>query len=232
MKSIMYHYIRDRNIIYPNYNILEKRDFIKQIKKFSLEGLISSYDQLFVNSDKYLPTFDDGFKDHLFAAEVLKKYNSVGIFFIPTLPLINNVILDVHKTHLILGKVNSKDALNELEKYLFKMRISNFYDNQERIRFNYAYGKQKDEANKKQFKKIMNYYGDIKLKHQILDYLLNIFEINIKPHNYYLNKEEIKYISSLGMIIGSHAESHTLLSRLSYKEQEKEISGSKKFLRK
>ena len=232
MKSIMYHYIRDKNIFYPNYNILEKRDFIKQIKKFSLEGLISSYDELYINSEKYLPTFDDGFKDHIFAAEVLKEHNSVGIFFIPTLPLINNVILDVHKTHLILGKVNSHDALQELEKYLFKMRIRDFYDNKEKIRFNHAYSKQKDEDNKKHFKKIMNYYGDIKLKHQILDYLLNFFEINIKPDDYYLNKEEIKYISSLGMIIGSHAKSHTLLSRLSYKEQENEIVGSKVFLEK
>ena len=78
----------------------------------------------------------------------------------------------------------------------------------------------------------MNYYGNLKLKHKILDYLLKKFEINIKPKDYYLNKKEIKYLSSLGMIIGSHSESHTLLSRLSYEKQFKEIKNSKTFLEK
>jgi peptidoglycan/xylan/chitin deacetylase (PgdA/CDA1 family) len=78
----------------------------------------------------------------------------------------------------------------------------------------------------------MNYYGDLKLKHKILDYLLKKFEINMKSKDYYLNKKEIKYLKSLGMIIGSHSESHTLLSRLSYREQFKELNNSKIFLEK
>ena len=232
MKSIMYHYVRNKSKLFPNYNILEKKLFVNQIKKFSKTGLISSYEELSISSDKFLPTFDDGFKDHIFAAEVLKKYNSIGIFFIPTLPLKNNIMLDVHKTHLILGKVKSSEALNELEKYLYNNKISNFYSNNEKSKYKSAYKKHIDEYNKKKFKKIMNYYGNLKLKHKILDYLLKKFEINIKPKDYYLNKKEIKYLKSLGMIIGSHSESHTLLSRLSYKEQFKELNNSKIFLEK
>ena len=64
------------------------------------------------------------------------------------------------------------------------------------------------------------------------DYLLKKFEINTKPKDYYLNKKEIKYLKSLGMLIGSHSESHTLLSRLSYREQFKELNNSKIFLEK
>ena len=59
----------------------------------------------------------------------------------------------------------------------------------------------------------MNYLGNLKYKSKILDHLLKKFEINIKPKDYYLNKKEIKHLVSLGMIIGSHSESHTLLSR-------------------
>ena len=92
MKSIMYHYIRNKNKLFPNYNALSKRNYVNQIKNFSRKGLINSYEELFIDSDKYLPTFDDGFKDHIFAAEVLKKHNAIGIFFIPTLPLKNNLI--------------------------------------------------------------------------------------------------------------------------------------------
>ena len=232
MKSIMYHYVRNKSKLFPNYNILEKKDYVNQIKNFSAKGLINSYEELFISSDKFLPTFDDGFKDHIFAAEVLKKYNSVGIFFIPTSPLKNNTILDVHKTHLILGKVKSSEALNELEKYLHKNKVTKFYHNKEKSKYKSAYKEHIDEDGKKKFKKIMNYYSDLKIKHKILDYLLKKFEINTKPKNYYLNKKEIKYLKSIGMIIGSHSESHTLLSRLSYREQFKELNNSKIFLEK
>jgi len=228
----MYHYIRNKSKLFPNYNILKKKDYTNQIKKFSEKGLINSYEELFISPDKYLPTFDDGFKDHIFAAEVLKKYNSIGIFFIPTSPLKNNIMLDVHKTHLILGKVKSSEALNELNKYLYKNKITKFYKNDEKSKYKSAYKGHIDEDDKKKFKKIMNYYGDLKLKHKILDYLLKKFEINTKPKDYYLNKKEIKYLKSLGMIIGSHSESHTLLSRLSYREQFKELNNSKIFLEK
>ena len=232
MKSIMYHYVRNKNKLYPYYNILEKKNYINQIKKFSKKGLITSYEELFIKSDKFLPTFDDGFKEHIYAAEVLKKYNAIGIFFIPTSPLKNNTILDVHKTHLILGKVKSLEALNELEKYLLKNKINNYYNQKEKLNFKKVYKNQTDDNYKKKFKKIMNYYGNLKLKHKILDSLLKKFEINIKPKDYYLNKKEIKYLDSLGMIIGSHSESHTLLSRLSYEKQFKEIKNSKIFLEK
>ena len=151
MKSIIYHYIRNKSKLFPYYNILKKQDYTNQIKKFSKIGLINSYDELFISSDKFLPTFDDGFKDHIFAAEVLKKYNSIGIFFIPTSPLENNTILDVHKTHLILGKVKSSEALNELEKYLHKNKIIKFYNKSEKSKYKSAYKKYLDKDDKKQF---------------------------------------------------------------------------------
>ena len=232
MKSIMYHYIRNKNKLFPYYDILEKKDYIKQIKKFSKTGLINSYEELFLDNDKYLPTFDDGIKDHIYAAEILRKYNAVGLFFIPTSPLKNNEILDVHKTHLIVGKIKGLEALNELEKYLNKNKIKNYYNQKEKVKYGMAYKENNDELYKNEFKKIMNYYGNLKLKHKILDYLLKKFEIYIKPKDYYLNKKEIKYLSSLGMIIGSHSESHTLLSRLSFKKQFEEIKNSKIFLEK
>ena len=232
MKSIMYHYIRNKNKLFPYYDILEKKDYIKQIKKFSKTGLINSYEELFLDNDKYLPTFDDGIKDHIYAAEILRKYNAVGLFFIPTSPLKNNEILDVHKTHLIVGKIKGLEALNELEKYLNKNKIKNYYNQKEKVKYEAAYKENNDELYKNEFKKIMNYYGNLKLKHKILDYLLKKFEIYIKPKDYYLSKKEIRYLSSLGMIIGSHSESHTLLSRLTFKKQFEEIKNSKIFLEK
>jgi peptidoglycan/xylan/chitin deacetylase (PgdA/CDA1 family) len=230
MKCVTYHYIRNKSKVFPYYNSITKKNFKQQLKSFNKYGLINNYDELFLESDKYLLTFDDGFKDHIYAAELLKKKNAVGIFFIPTLPLINKEILDVHKTHLIAGKVKGQTILNELQNYLTKNRIYNFSNEIDKKKYKIIYENQVDSIYKKEFKKIMNYYGDIKLKHKILDYLLKKFEINIKSKDYYLNKKEIRYLSSLGMVIGSHTESHTLLSRLSYKKQFLEIKNSKVFL--
>ena len=203
MKCVTYHYIRNKSKVFPYYNSITKKNFKQQLKSFNKYGLINNYDELFLESDKYLLTFDDGFKDHIYAAELLKKKNAVGIFFIPTLPLINKEILDVHKTHLIAGKVKGQTILNELQNYLTKNRIYNFSNEIDKKKYKIIYENQVDSIYKKEFKKIMNYYGDIKLKHKILDYLLKKFEINIKSKDYYLNKKEIRYLSSLGMVIGS-----------------------------
>ena len=78
----------------------------------------------------------------------------------------------------------------------------------------------------------MNYYGDTRLKHKILNYLIKKFDINIKSKDYYLNKKEIKYLSSLGMIVGGHTHDHPVLSRLSYKKQFSQIKNNKIFLEK
>ena len=68
------------------------------------------------------------------------------------------------------------------------------------------------------------------MKEKILNSLLKTFDIKFETKNFYLTKKEIKYISSLGMLIGSHGESHTLLSRMKIGKQKKEIENSKKYL--
>lgn len=232
MRSIMYHYIRNFNKNFPYANFLSKKKFIKQINYFSKIGLINEYKEIFKPNKKVILTFDDGFKDHLYAAEILKKYNTTGIFFVPTLPYKNNVILDVHKAHLISSKVQGNLIIKELKKYLEQKKIFNFLNLKEKKLFYDSYKNHNDDIYKKEFKKIINYYGDIKLSHKILDYLLKIFDISIKSKNFYLSKKELKYINSLGMIIGSHADSHTLLSRLNYRQQLSEIRKSKILLEK
>lgn len=230
MKSIMYHYIREHNEAFPNFNYLNKLTFNKQIKKFSKQGLFSSFKDILNFNNVIIPTFDDSLKDHIWAAEQLKKNGAIGIFFIPTLPLISNKLLDVHKSHLILGKVNSNEALDQLNKVINKLKIKNFYNLNHKLKYKKAYNKQIDNNKKIEFKKIINYYGNNKIKTKILDKLLNIFEIKINAKNYYLSKKEIKYLTQMGMIIGSHGHSHLLMSKLSYNQQIKEISVNKKII--
>ena len=232
MKFVTYHYIRNKDKLFPYQKSITKKKFNQNLKFFNKSGLVNNYDELLDESEKYLLTFDDGLKDHIYAAELLKKNNATGIFFITSYPLLNQDILDVHKSHLVTSKVKGEIILNELQNYLKKNKIKNFENRLEKEKYKDSYKKQLDDNSTKIFKRTMNYYGDIRLKHKILNYLLKKFDINIKSKDYYLNKKEIKYLSSLGMIIGSHTHDHHVLSRLSYKKQFSQIKNSKVFLEK
>ena len=230
MKTIMYHYIRNYNKEFPYYNYLEKKIYKEQIKNFSKLGIASNKEEIYSYNKKYVFTFDDGYKDHLWAAEELKKNNYIGLFFISCLPYKKNELLNVHKSHLIISKVGGRIALNELKKYLNKKKYNFSFSANEKRKYKNVYKTHLDGKDKIKFKKFINYYFNQKIRNKILNYLLKVFDINIKVKNYYLSKKEIKYMSDIGMIIGSHTVSHTLLSRLSYKEQYKEISENKSFI--
>ena len=81
MKVIMYHYVRDNQKEYPYFKSLSLSRFKRQIivlrKKY---GIISNENQIDKKNNKVLLTFDDGLKDHLQVAKILKKNNIIGIF--------------------------------------------------------------------------------------------------------------------------------------------------------
>ena len=76
MKVIMYHYVRDNQKEYPYFKSLSLSRFKRQIivlrKKY---GIISNENQIDKKNNKVLLTFDDGLKDHLQVAKILKKNN-------------------------------------------------------------------------------------------------------------------------------------------------------------
>ena len=232
MKVITYHYIKSFNKKYPYSNFLDKKKFKKQLiffeKKF---GIIKNEKEIFKKNNKILLTFDDGFKDHLYAAKILKKMNRVGIFFPTTSVLIKKKFLNVHKSHLILGKIKSQIALKELIIFLKNNNLK--YKNKKlRNKFKSIYKNYKDSQSKNKFKTIVNYSGNLKTQTLALDYLMKKFNINEKTKNYYLSKNDIKNMSNMNMIIGSHTHTHCLLSKLNYKEQDTEIKKSKLILEK
>ena len=230
MKSIMYHYVRDFDPELPFFNSLSKKSFKKQVDLFNKSKILVDEKQFENNLPEIILTFDDGFKDHIYVAEELRKKKVIGIFFISTYPVTENNFLDVHKAHLINGKVGGEQALKALNEYLHKNKILDFIDRDEEKKFKHKYSKNIDTNEKKEFKKIINYYGNIKLKTKILDDLMVKFKINIKPKEFYMNSDEIKYLSDMGMIIGSHSVNHNLLSRLSEDEQRNEIRNSQELI--
>tara|TARA_Y100000992_G_scaffold135316_1_gene89417 strand:- start:636 stop:1523 length:888 start_codon:yes stop_codon:yes gene_type:complete len=232
MKIITYHYIKSFSKKYPYANFLDKKKFLKQLiffeKKF---GIIKNEDEIFKKNNKVLLTFDDGFKDHFYAAKILKKMNRIGIFFPTTSVITKKKFLNVHKSHLILGKIKADTALKELISF-FETKKIKYEDIKLRNKFKKIYKKYKDTESKNKFKTIVNYSGDTNTQTKVLDYLIKKFKIKENPNDYYLSKKDIKKMSDMNMIFGSHTHSHCLLSKLNYKNQEIEIKKSKSILEK
>ena len=124
---VMYHYIRKFNKETKNLNFLHHNSFIKQLnffkKKYSFYNLDDNFKNINSDNNKILLTFDDGLKEHLLIAKILKKKNIKGIFFISSKPLISKDFLTVHKIHLILAKFNEK----QLEQLFIKFNLEEFF---------------------------------------------------------------------------------------------------------
>ena len=232
----MYHYVRDDSILFPFSRHKEINEFVKEINFLKKEHTFLSIEDLDLENvsleKSYILTFDDGIKDHLKVAEILKSKNINASFYIPIKPLLNNEILPVHKTHIICSHLGG-ESLNLLKNACIELGIDieHLISNYEKLKYGKIYSKQEDENSIKEFKRIINYYGDINLRDKLLNNILKKIGLNsLKAEDFYLTKNEIKYISSLGFEIGSHSVSHTLLSRLKYKEQKYELNYSKVFL--
>ncbi len=230
----MYHYVREDSKIFPFSRHKNISEFIKEIdflkKDYHFYRTSDLLDIKDLNKG-YVLTFDDGLKDHLNVAEILKSKNITASFYIPISPYLNESIMPVHKAHLICSKLGGKaldmlyDACNDLG-FDYKSIISE----EEKSRFSKSYTHQNDDEAIKDFKRLINYYGKLGLREKLLNNIINKLDIPIDPKDFYLTVDEIKYISSLGFEIGSHSVSHTLLSRLKFEEQLYELKNSKMFL--
>jgi len=231
MKIIMYHNIKKYEKKLPYQNFLDIKKFEKQIKFFKKKyGLISSKKEIFKENNKILLTFDDGFKHHLKIAKILDKHKSIGLFFICSKPLIKKTILPVHKIHLILSQIKPEKALEYLKKIIREKKI--FFKFRNILRFKKTYENQLDSYQKKEFKRIINYFMDNSKKNSILNQILRKFKINYNINSYYLNSRDILKLYKMGMLIGNHGYSHDILSNMSLVDQEIEISYSKTILEK
>ena len=134
MKAIMYHYVRKCSEEFPHFTFLHVEDFIKQIEYFGNEfGFVSK--ENFIESLRsgevckgVVLTFDDALRDHYdYVYPILKSFNLWGIFYVPTLPFSDGVILDVHRIHLLLGKLGGSEALRLVQKNIDKEMLGHLH---------------------------------------------------------------------------------------------------------
>ena len=235
-RSFMYHYVRSYSKDNHFARFKDFKDFIYECKKLKKLNQFLNISDLYETckydkNDKLFLTFDDGLKEHLNVAEELKRLGLKGTFYISVKPFFTKDILPVHKAHLILSKIGPEalDLLYETFKNEGFDRNLDLLDKEKNIFIN-KYKNQIDDQNIKEFKRIINYYGNLNIRNILLNSMLEKLSIKNNIEDFYLNKKEIQYIDSLGFEIGSHSYSHTLLSRLDKLNQSSELLKSKKFL--
>jgi|GEM_PF-518323 len=238
MKAVMYHYVRNEDQAFPSFQFLHINDFKKQLDYFSRNFKILHPDVLKEsivtgkNAEGIILTFDDGLKDHYnFVMPELLKRGLSAIFYVSTGVYETRKILGVHRLHLLLGRFGSEVIYNELISLVTDEMLSHAHVEEFQT---IPYSLQNNDGYTNVVKKMMNYFISYRYREQVLDRLMADFfggDKQLIP-SFYLSKSEIKNMHDAGMVIGSHTQTHPVLSKLSYHEQEHEIHASFDFFEK
>jgi hypothetical protein len=168
-------------------------------------------------------TFDDGLKDHyrhVFPA--LKKRNIGAVFFVSSLPLLNPVVLDVHKIQLLLGSQSHEHLFELLAGELGPQRIREYEDSgaisSDTARF--------DDQKVILFKRLLQRDLEEPLRSEILRRIFNRFHADDEERisrDLYMSLVELREMRAAGMVIGNHTVSHHWLGHLDSAEAKREI---------
>jgi peptidoglycan/xylan/chitin deacetylase (PgdA/CDA1 family) len=181
--------------------------FLKNAEIVSINNI---YKENFIKSNKFILTFDDGYKDFLiYAFPIIKKYNlEVNLNICPKL-VSNSSIPWTQKINILLNRENKK-LKNLLEKFSIE------YKNH--------------KVNSKIFNFICNEIHNLDSK-EYKKFINNLNKIPLSTKNILLNWKEIIYCSNNGIIIGNHSNSHLNINKLNNKELDFEIYKSKKYIK-
>jgi peptidoglycan/xylan/chitin deacetylase (PgdA/CDA1 family) len=244
VNTVMYHYVRPiKDSKYPRIKGLEIKRFVKQLEflenNFTIINPLDFLDHVLGKHELQVPnpcllTFDDGLKDHLdYVLPELQKRGLSGCFFVPSAPSQNLGLLDVHAIHFILESGHSGRDLLEMvaevcRKFEFDVKVSLPRSGPNKSnRF--------DDADVKSFKRLLQYELPPKLRHEVV---VNLFAQLRKEsasdlaQELYLSIADLQFMAREGMLIGSHAHTHSWLGYQSLSDQSHEISESVNFLQK
>ena len=243
INTIMYHYVRNNEDFFYDTYCRRKNEFESQIDFFIKDSSIlnpKDSEKLiyFLKSkDKYcyLLTFDDGYKDHFYCAEYLAK-KKISAFFFPPINILNKNLLDVNAIHILIGMrgVEVSKLLKEIEKICinscFLLRNNNQEVNIQTYLEDFNLKILYDDRETLMFKRILqkDLIGEQNRK-LIIDILLKKYtgkESSQIANNLYLNVKELEEMKKMGMLFGSHGNTHRWLNTLDYFEQKDEIENS------
>lgn len=240
-KIVMYHYVRPiKNSKYPGIKGLEIINFKKQImffrEKFGFQDLNFLLNTSFLehNPTPAILTFDDGLKDHFrYVYPILKDENIQGLFFPPAKPILENIVLDVHKIHFILSMESDKSKIvQDIFENILSYQKDYDLEDPENLWHKLAISSRFDTGEVIFIKRILQRELPIKVRTDITNELFKKYVTTNESEfskELYLSLDEIDEMRENGMYFGSHGYSHQWLSYMSEENLNTELEKSVKF---
>ena len=244
----MYHYVRNNADHFFETHSRSKNEFEAQIDFFIRHAsVLNPFDLDSINyylkkdnESAFLLTFDDGYIDHLYCAEYLASKNIHGYFF-PIVSSLQGFLLDVNAIHILIG--SREYSIDTILSEVFNIcREKNFFFNGNGNRISlqkyiesFKIDSRFDDKNILLLKRLLQRdLIDVENRRFVIDKLIKKFvnqNICIQKE-IYLDMQNIFNIKELGMLFGSHGNSHNWLNTLSDIDQIKEIKDSFEYFKK
>ncbi len=237
MRAVMYHYVREYDSELPNFRFLDVRNFRQQLDFFARQyGFVTRDEWLaFVEhgalpetAGKVLLTFDDAMYCHYdYVYPELRKRSLWGIFYVPTLPYLSGKMLDVHRIHLLCGAFDGNKLMSIASTLVTEDMIP--FEKREEFRTQ-TYTRQVNYEGVTEFKRLLNYFISYDYRSDIIDRLAAELGFSFDTARFYVSRDQLTAMSRNGMVIGSHTNSHPVMSKLTYEEQKAELVTSFDFI--
>jgi peptidoglycan/xylan/chitin deacetylase (PgdA/CDA1 family) len=188
--------------------------FQRQLKAIAEEYTFISQIELakYIQQNKYpegnycLLTFDDGLKQQMQVYHWLVENNIPAIFYVPTKPIIESVVLDVHKLHHVRAQMDDKDLIKILKNDASYQYTS---ADAEQAEGQYKY----DDNLAREIKYQLNFNLSVEAKSTFINTTFSKLypEEEKFSKNFYMNEHDIIQISKSNML-GSHGHAHIPLA--------------------
>lgn len=222
-----FHYFRETTYpsgIYP----ISREALMLQIDALSKEYAFISQDKLvgYIRNDSFpegkycLLTFDDGLKEQMEAFFLLEKLGIPAIFFVPTQPIEEGHVLEVHQLHHIRAHKDDRFLFEMLDK---AFHISNWKFDAEVLATQYRY----DDQLGRKVKYFLNFELDETKRKVFINQIFNelVYDAPAFARQLYMDKEDLKLLARAGAL-GSHGSTHQPLAKMSAEEARQDVEDS------
>ena len=189
--------------------------FQSQLKAIAEEYTFISQIELanYIQENKYpegnycLLTFDDGLKQQMQVYHWLMENNIPAIFYVPTKPILESIVLDVHKLQHVRAQMDDKDLIK-----ILKNDATYQYTNKDAQQ---AEGQYKYDDN---LAREIKFQLNFKLSGEAKSAFINTTFSKLYPDEeefskkFYMNEHDIKQIAKSNML-GSHGHAHIPLAQ-------------------
>ncbi len=229
--AVNFHYFREETYnsgIYP----VSKAALTKQLDALAKEYSFISQEQILhklkhkaKDEKNYcVITIDDGLKEQMHAFDYLQSLGIPSILYVPSYPIQNQQVLDVHKLHYVRTHMKDQELYDILNQ---QFNIDTFNFDEASLANQYRY----DEPLSRKVKYFMNFVLTNQEKQEAIDVFFAqlISDETSFANKLYMNEADIKTLAQADAL-GSHGHRHMPLATLSKTEAKLDIDLSLEYL--